>query len=304
MTPNRGIESVSNIAGLNYEGSIYRPPSEARSIILQATVGCAHNRCTFCVSYKDKRFRIKDRAAIEADLQKAALLYPGIRRLFIADGDALIMPMSEWRWLMPAIHEYLPWVERVGVYATGLAIRKKTADDLKWLRDNRLGIIYLGVESGDPQTLAYIRKDSTAEQLIEAGDKVKAAGIELSVTVLLGIAPTGRSLDHGRNTGRLLTAMDPDFVGALSVIVCPGTELEELINRGEHQVPAPVELLKELREMLTHTEMSQGLFMANHASNYLPLKVVIPKGKAVALTQLESAIRGQINLRPESYRAL
>jgi radical SAM superfamily enzyme YgiQ (UPF0313 family) len=295
---------VRNLAGLDYEGAIYRPPSEARSIILQATVGCAHNRCTFCVSYKDKRFRIKNRATIEADLQKAARLYPGVKRLFIADGDALIMPMTEWRWLMPAISVYLPWVERVGVYATGLAIRKKTTEDLKWLRDNRLGIIYLGVESGDPQTLAYVQKDSTAEQLIEAGHKVKTAGIGLSVTVLLGIAPSGRSRDHGRQTGRLLTATDPDFVGALSVILCAGTELEERVNRGEHQVPTPVELLKELREMLAHTELSQGLFMANHASNYLPLKVEMPEGKAEAMALLDAAILGQVNLRPESFRAL
>ena len=291
-------------AGLDYEGAIYRPPSEARSIILQATVGCAHNRCTFCTSYKDKRFRIKDRSVVEADLQKAARLYQGVKRLFVADGDALIMPMSEWRWLLPAIGEYLPWVERVGVYATGFAIRKKTSEDLKWLHDNRLGIIYLGVESGDPQTLAYIRKDSTAEQLVEAGHRVKAAGIGLSVTVLLGIAPPGRSLDHGRETGRLLTAMGPDFVGALSVILCAGTELENLVKRGEHQVPEPVELLRELREMLGYTELSHGLFMANHASNYLPLKVAMPEGKAEAVALLDAAIDGRVNLRPESLRFL
>lgn len=295
---------MRNFDSLDYVGSIYRPPSEARSIILQATVGCAHNRCTFCASFKDKKFRIKERAIIEADLKKAARIYRGVRRLFIADGDALIMPMNEWRWLLPAIKEYLPWVERVGVYATGLAIRKKSDQELQWLRENGLGIIYLGVESGDPQTLAYVHKDSTAEQLIEAGHRVKAAGIDLSVTVLLGIAPTGRSLEHGRGTGRLLTAMNPDFVGALSVIVCSGTELEGLVKKGTHHVPTPVELLQELREMLAATELSRGLFMANHASNYLPLKVEMPRGKAEALTLLGAAIGGRVNLRPESYRAL
>ena len=293
-----------NVEGLDYEGAIYRPPSEARSIILQATVGCAHNRCTFCVSYKDKSFRIKDRPVIEADLKKASRLYPGVRRLFVADGDALVMPMSEWRWLLPAIAEHLPRVERVGVYATGTAIRQKSAEDLAWLRDNGLGIIYLGVESGDPETLASVGKDSTAGELIEAGRRVKEAGIELSVTVLLGIAPSGRSRDHGRHTGHLLTAMDPDFVGALSVIVCNGTELAARVNTGEHQVPTPVELLVELREMLACTEMSHGLFMANHASNYLPLKVEMPAGRARALALLDAAIDGQVDLRPESLRAL
>lgn len=289
---------------MDYEGAIYRPPSEARSIILQATVGCAHNRCTFCSSFRDKRFRIKDRAIVEADLQKAARFYPGVRRLFVADGDALVMPMREWRWLLPAINEHLPWVERVGVYATGRAIRQKTPEDLNWLRDNRLGIIYLGVESGDPQTLAYVQKDSTAAQLIEAGQKVKRAGIELSVTVLLGIAPPGRSLDHGRETGRLLTAMGPDYVGALSAIICEGTELAELVRLGEHQVATPVDILVELREMLAHTELPHGLFMANHASNYLPLKVEMPGGKARAMALLDAAIKGQVALRPESGRAL
>lgn len=295
---------MHNSISMDYVGTIYRPPSEARSIILQATVGCAHNRCTFCVSYKDKRFRIKERAVIEADLQKAARLYPKVTRLFVADGDALIMPMAVWRWLLPAIATYLPWVERVGVYATGRAIRKKTDEDLKWLHDHRLGIVYLGVESGDPQTLVHIRKDSTAEQLIEAGHRVKAAGIGLSVTVLLGIAPPGRSLDHGSQTGRLLTAMDPDFVGALSAIVCEGTELEKQVNRGEHEVPTPLGLLAELREMLAHTELSHGMFMANHASNYLPLKVSMPQGKTEALALLDAATRGEITLRSESYRAL
>lgn len=293
-----------NIDSLDYEGAIYRPPSEARSIILQVTVGCSHNKCSFCTSFKDKSFRIKDQVTIEMDLKKAARLYPKNRRLFIADGDALIMPMNYWKWLMPAIREHLPWVERIGVYATGRAIRKKTPEDLKWLKDNRLGIIYLGVESGDPGTLAYVKKESTAEQLIEAGQKVKAAGISLSVTVLLGIAPTGQSLVHSRHTGQLLTAMDPDFVGALSVIMCEGTELEALVHTGEHRILSSVEILMELKEMLSHTELSKGLFMANHASNYLPLKVDMPQGKPEAIAMLDAAINGQVNLRPESMRAL
>ena len=295
---------MCNIDSLDYEGAIYRPPSEARSIILQVTVGCSHNKCSFCTSFKDKQFRIKDQVTIEADLIKAARLYPKNKRLFIADGDALIMPMNYWQWLMPAIREHLPWVERIGVYATGRAIRKKTAEDLKWLKDNRLGIIYLGVESGDPRTLGYVKKESTAEQLIEAGQKVKTSGISLSVTVLLGIAPTGLSLDHSKHTGKLLTAMDPDYVGALSVIMCEGTELEKLVSRGEHQILSSVEILMELREMLIHTELSKGLFMANHASNYLPLKVEMPAGKTEAIAMLDAAINGQVNLRPESMRAL
>ena len=293
-----------NIAGMDYVGAIYRPPSEASSIIVQVTVGCSHNKCTFCTSFKDKRFRIKDQDTVVDDLKKAARLYPKVKRLFLADGDALIMPMNYWQWLMPAIREHLPWVERIGVYATGRAIRKKTMEELQWLRDYRLGIIYLGVESGDSQTLAYVNKESTADQLIEAGQKVKAAGISLSVTVLLGIAPTGRSSFHSQGTGRLLTAMNPDYVGALSVIMCEGTELDKQVKRGVHHVSTSAEILVELREMLVHTELSKGMFMANHASNYLPLKVAMPRGKAEAIALLDAAINGHVHLRPESLRAL
>ncbi len=291
--------------GLDYVGQIYRPPSEARSIILQATVGCAHNRCTFCPSYKDKpRFRIKDRAVVARDLERAAQLFPGVRRLFVADGDALVMPMDRWRWLLPAIRERLPQVDRVGVYATARAIRGKSDEDLAWLRDNGLGIVYLGVESGDDETLRYVKKDSLSDQLLEAGRRVKAAGLKLSVTVLLGIAPPGRSLEHGRATGRLLTAMAPDYVGALSVMICDGTELAEQVARGEHPVPTPREILAELREMLAHTDLDRGLFMANHASNYVPLKVRMPRDKAAALATLDAALEGAVPLKPEEARLL
>ncbi len=289
---------------LDYEGAIYRPPSEARSIILQATVGCSHGRCTFCPSYQEKRFRIKDRATVEADLRKAGRLLPGVKRLFVADGDALILPMAHWRWLLPAIREHLPWVQRVGAYATARAVRKKTDEDLAWLRENGLRILYLGLESGDDETLRYVQKDSDAAQMIDAGRRVKAAGITLSVTVLLGIAPPGRSLQHAGETGEVLSAMDPQFVGALSVMLCEGTEMAALAARGEHPVPGPRDLLEELREMLAHTELSAGNFMANHASNYLPLKVRMPEEKAQALALLDSALAGRVTLRPEAYRAL
>lgn len=289
---------------LDYEGAIYRPPSEARSVILQVTVGCSHGRCTFCPSFKEKRFRIKDRAVVEADIAKAARLYPDARRLFLADGDALILPMREWRWLLPALREKLPWIERIGVYATGRSIRKKSDDDLRWLRENGLGIVYIGVESGDDETLRYVAKDSTADQLVEAGRRARAAGLKVSVTVLLGVAPPGRGLVHGRETGRVLTAMDPNYVGALSVIVCEGTALGELVARGEHKVPTPEELLAELREMLAATTLTRGLFMANHASNYLPLQLRMPAEKERGLALLDAALQGRVALRPEWARAL
>ncbi len=296
--------TVWGAESLDYDGAIYRPPSEARSIILQATVGCSHGRCTFCPSYQEKRFRIKDRKTVEADLRKASRLFRGVKRLFVADGDALILPMDAWRWLLPAIREHLPWVQRVGAYATARAVRKKTDEDLAWLRENGLRILYLGLESGDDETLRYVRKDSDAAQMVEAGRRVKEAGITLSVTVLLGIAPPGRSPAHARETGRVLAAMDPQFVGALSVMLCEGTEMEAAARRGEHPVPGPEDLLRELREMIAHTDLSDGHFMANHASNYLPLKVRMPAEKEQALALLDGALQGRVALRPEWHRAL
>jgi radical SAM superfamily enzyme YgiQ (UPF0313 family) len=289
---------------LDYVGQIIRPPSEADSIILQVTLGCSNNKCTFCPTYLGKPFAIKDRAIVEADLEKAARLYPNARRLFVADGDAVIMPMKHWEWLLPAIKEKLPNVDRVGAYSTGKAIRKKTDEELKWLFDNGLGIIYLGVESGDDETLTYIKKDSNAAQLIEAGQRARAAGFKLSVTVLLGIAPDGKSLQHARATGKLLTAMNPNYVGALTIILVEGTEMAAAYDRGEHTLPDQMGMLAELREMLTNTTLTRGLFMANHASNYLPIRVRMPSQKENTLKQIDEALKGNVALKDEMFRGL
>lgn len=289
---------------LDYEGRIYRPPSEARSIILQATVGCSHNKCIFCESFMEKSYRLKEWETVAADIEKAAFLFPDIEKLFVADGDALQMPMKRWKKLLPLIREKLPNVKRVGAYATGRSIRKKSDEDLKWLKENGLGIIYLGVESGDDTTLEYIKKDSGPEQLIEAGKRVKEAGMALSVTILLGIAPPGGSERHAEATGRLLTAMDPDFVGVLSVMVCEGTELFDLVAGGRHVIPDAMGYLAELKLMLENTRMTHGLFMSNHASNHLPLKIEMPDGRLRALAVLNEALSEQIPLKPEYRRML
>ena len=290
---------------MHYEGNIIRPPSEANSIILQVTVGCSHNKCTFCVTYNDKpRFALKPREVVEADIEKASRIYPTVKRLFVGDGDALAMPMAEWRWMLPMIREKLPLVERVGCYATGKAVRGKTDGELEWLRKKRLKIIYLGVESGDDETLFYIKKDSGRDELIEAGKRIKAAGMKLSVTVLLGIAPKGRAQEHARLTGELLSEMDPNYVGALSVMLCPGTEMYDAAQRGEHPIVDAHGYLEELRTMLEHTTMTRGLFMANHASNHLPIQVRMPKQKDKALALIDEALDGKVSLKAEEYRAL
>ena len=289
---------------MHYEGNCIRPPSEAYSILLQVTVGCSHNKCTFCGTYKDKRFRIKDNRTILGDILFASKYMKRQDRVFLMDGDALIIPQKRLLWILDQIREHLPWVRRVGAYANAKSIRMKTLEQLKELRGNGLGILYLGVETGDDALLKQIRKGTTAENLIAMGRKVREAGIKLSVTVLLGIAGRERSLEHARATGQLLTRMDPNYVGALTVMLIPGTPLYEDYVNGKFELLTEAELLRELKEMIAHTDLSRGLFFSNHASNYLPIKARLPNGKQEALDQIDRALRGEIGLRPECMRAL
>jgi radical SAM superfamily enzyme YgiQ (UPF0313 family) len=290
--------------GMHYEGYCIRPPSEANSILLQVTVGCSHNRCTFCGSYKEKRFRIKDDRTILSDILFASKYMRGQERVFLMDGDALIIPQKRLMWILDRIKEHLPWVRRVGAYANAKSIRKKSLEELIQLRDNGLGILYLGVESGDDEVLKSVNKGTNAQNLIDMGRKVRETGIKLSVTVLLGIAGRERSLEHARATGALLSAMDPNYVGALTVMLIPGTALHEDLRSEKFQLPTERELLLELREMIAHTHLTMGLFFSNHASNYLPIRARLPRGKEEALSLIDSALRGEIALKPEWMRAL
>ena len=290
--------------GMHYEGVIIRPPSEAESILLQVTVGCSHNKCTFCGTYKGERFRIKDEAIVEADLRYAAANLSFLRRVFLTDGDALILPQPKLVRLLTRIREELPRIQRVGLYGNAKSILRKTAAELEELRTLGLGIVYLGLESGDTEVLRNIRKGVSPERMIEAGKKVRDAGLKLSVTALLGIAGRERSLLHARATGAALSAIDPNYVGVLTLMVLPNTELGQRVREGCFDLPGQPELLEELREMLLHTHMSRGIFLSNHASNYLPLKVKMPADKERALAAIDAAVSGKISLKPEWLRAL
>jgi len=290
--------------GMHYEGTIIRPPSEANSILLQVTVGCSHNKCTFCGTYKGVRFKIKDEAIIANDIRYAAENFPFLRRLFITDGDALILPQAKLVGILGRIKEEMPWIQRIGLYGNAKSIMRKSSAELEELRAIGLGIVYLGLESGDAQVLQEIRKGVSPQRMIEAGQRVRAAGIKLSVTALLGIAGLERSLIHARATGEVLTAMDPNYVGVLTLMMLPNTELGEKARTGRFYLLQLPELLLELREMLQHTHMTRGLFLSNHASNYLALKVRMPAEKAKALDLIDKALQGSVELRPEWARAL
>jgi len=289
---------------MHYQGNIFRPPSEAYSILLQVTTGCSHNKCTFCRMYKESRFSIKSDDIIMADIDFAAQHCQHQNRLFLCDGDALILPQKRLVKILSAIRKKLPWVTRVGVYANTKSIRRKSREDLEELRNLGLGIAYMGLESGDDVTLQAINKGSDSAGMIEMGRKIRGSGIKLSITVLLGIARKVRSRIHAEETGRVLTAIDPEYVGALSLMLTPETPLYKDWQKGEFYLLNAAEMLEELFIMIDNTDLSNGYFHANHASNYLPIKAKLPEDKAATLELISRALQGKINLKPESMRGL
>lgn len=289
---------------MHYEGNIIRPPSEANSILLQVTVGCSRNKCRFCVTYRGERFKIKSDDIIMADIGFAAQYCRRQRRVFLCDGDALIIPQKRLMKILTAIKEQLPWVTRVGAYANAKSLGLKTAEELALLNQNGLGILYMGLETGDDLTLKNINKGADSKKMIAMGKKARAAGIKLSITVLNGIAGRERSDIHARETGRVLSAIDPEYVGALSLMLVPGAPLYDDYKAGRFPLLEPKEMLAELRTMIEHTHLTRGQFHANHASNYLPIRARLPKEKERTLHLIDEAIKGKIALKPEYLRGL
>lgn len=289
---------------MHYEGNIIRPPSEANAILLQVTVGCSRNKCTFCGTYNGERFKIKSDDIILEDIAFAARYCRCQRRLFLCDGDALVIPQKRLLKILQTIRSQLPWVTRVGAYANAKSIRMKTMEELRILKENGLGILYMGLETGDDVTLKAINKGATSDTMIRMGQKAKDAGFKLSVTVLLGIAGRDRSQIHAKETGRILSAIDPDYIGALSLMLIPGTPLFDDHQAGRFPLIGAREMLLELRTMFAHTHLSKGLFHANHASNYLPVKARLPKDRESVLSLIDKALAGEVGLKPEWLRAL
>ena len=290
--------------GLDHQGYCIRPPSEAHSILLQATLGCSHNKCTFCDAFKSKRFAIKDRAIWEKDLEFASRYCRRQNRVFVMDGDAFVMPMRHWEWLLTNIAERLPWVERIGTYANAKGVAIKSDADLQKLRELGLSMIYYGVESGHPYVLQRIRKGSTPEKLLLQARRLKEAGFTVSVTVIIGLAGREGSLEHAVATGELLSKMDPDYIGALTLMLPPGVPISEEVRSGSLKVQNQKELLAELGVMFSHINITRGMFTANHASNYLPIRAYLPEDKDAVLDLISKALEGKIALRHEWMRGL
>ena len=288
----------------DYEPPVYRPPSEADSLILQITVGCSHNRCTFCSMYRNKRFRTKPIHRIQAEIGEARrLLGPDVARVFLADGDAMCLSAQRLASILDALGEAFPRLRRVGVYGNARDVLGKTADELAGLRRRKLAVVYMGLESGDEATLAAIEKGASAGEIVEAARRAKAAGMATSVMVLVGVAGRERSLVHARSSAEAVNAMEPTYTSLLTYTPTPGSPLFERVARREVEVPGPLACLEEIREFVRGLACETYL-ACNHASNHVPLQGRMPSARARILGIIEAALTGGVALRPESLRGL
>jgi radical SAM superfamily enzyme YgiQ (UPF0313 family) len=290
---------------MRYEGKIYRPPSEHDAYILQATIGCSWNHCTYCDMYRDKAFRVRDLDESLEDLGAASQRLAGrVRKVFVADGDALMMPLDHWLPILEASHEGFPGLRRVSSYAMARNILEKTDEELALLRRAGLTRLYIGPESGDPVTLKRIAKGDGFDAHVEAARRAKAAGMELSVIFLLGAGGVARSAEHAAASAALATAMDPEFLAALSLTVVPGTPQAKLQATGRFELPDPLSLLRELRTFVDEARPTDAVFRTNHASNYLPLRGRLPADRVELVGLIDAALDGDLPLRPEFLRGL
>lgn len=289
---------------MRYEGRLYRPPSEADALLVQATIGCSWNHCTYCDMYRDKTFRVRELAEVLTDLDNAgAAAADDVQKLFVADGDALILDTAYWLRLLERARRLFPELKRVSCYAMARNVLEKSDEELRTLRAAGLSRLYIGPESGDDVTLKKIAKGDDAAAHVRAAERAHAAGMELSVIALLGIAPE-RSEEHATQTAALITQMNPAFFSALTVTVVPGTPLATLARRGRFEVPGVAALLRELRTMVDLARPDDALFRTNHASNYLPLGGRLPRDRERIVATIDRALRGEIGLRKEWMRGL
>ncbi len=290
---------------MRYEGSIYRPPSEADAFILQATIGCSWNHCTYCVMYRDKECRERPVAECLEDIEAMEVRGgPHVEKLFVSDGDALCMSMDSWVSILDQARRSFPRLRRVSCYATAMNLLEKSRDELRLLREKGLSLLYIGPESGDDATLKRIAKGATAADHVEAAKKAHEAGMEISVIAMLGVAGREGSDAHAAGTAELVTAMDPEYFAALTTTVVPGTPLAKLQDTGRFELPSVEEMLGELRTIVDGARPTDAMFRTNHASNYLPLGGRLPEDRERIVAAIDSALQGEVRLRPEWLRGL
>lgn len=292
---------------ISYRQPLYRPPSEARSLILQATYGCSHNRCAFCVSYRQKPFRARRESELFAEIDWAGRHMPDVRRVFLADGDAMALSTNKLERILGRLRDRLPHLDRVTAYATPMNFARKSVDELRRLRELGLTMIYVGFESGDDEVLSRIDKGCTSSEIIDLCARPHEAGIDLSVTVILGLAGPRLSQRHAEETARVLDAVRPRYASALTLMVEPREPMFDVAYADPSwRLLTPLEILAECRLMLDAIREEGIVFHANHASNYLPLAGELQRDKARLLSMIDAVLDDPKNarLRPDFMRGL
>ncbi len=289
---------------MNYHMPLFRPPSEAESLILQVTLGCSHNRCTFCSMYRTKRFRPRAQAELEGEIREARdLMGQDVRRIFLADGDALCLSADRLNRLLDPINRAFPRLQRISAYANARDVLRKSNHELERLVEGKLRLLYMGLESGDPETLNRVEKGASPDEIVEAVNRAQSAGMTVSVMVLIGLGGRERSLEHARASAEAINRMSPTFTALLTYTPVPGTPFHDDLEAGRADLPTPEGSLTEIHQFLSGLTCAT-IFSCNHASNYLPLRGKLPGGKERMLELLSAAMRGEVPLKPEFMRGL
>lgn len=293
-----------------YDFPLYRPPSEAYSLIIQITLGCSHNRCTFCSMYRTKKFQIKSIEQIKQEIDTFRQIYKfrDIDKIFLADGDALVVPTKILVEVLDYIKQVFPECKRVSAYGTAIAIHNKSIEDLKLLYSKGLNLVYLGVESGDDDALKFIRKGVNSQKIVELSKKIMSTGIDLSITLIAGLLGKGRdNKNHAINTGKIISEISPKYASILNLRLYEGTELYDMMLKNEYDYLEGIEVLKEMKMILENIDENivsrKIIFRANHASNYLNLKGDLPDDKERLIKEIDYAIEHEA-INVNNYRVL
>ena len=290
---------------IKYVGDVYRPPSEAYSLIVQATIGCTHNKCSFCKMFKEKRFQTRPTEDIIADFAWARKRYRSVPRIFLADANALCLKTDKLMPILTYIEETFPECERVTIYGRASDVLRKTEDELRQLREHGLTMVYIGAESGSDKVLEMCRKGETRQQLIDAVKRIEKIGIKASVTFISGLAGKDGWEDHAIQTGTMITEMNASYVSLLTLLVDPQAPMYEDIQSGRLKLLTPQEVLAETHLMLENANPEKTcIFRSNHASNYLSLKGDLPQDRDRFLAQIEAAMKNAGMLKDERFRLL
>ncbi|WDV46565.1 radical SAM protein [Clostridiaceae bacterium M8S5] len=289
---------------MRYEGAVYRPPSEANSLIIQVTIGCSHNKCTFCSMYKDKKFRVREQDKILEDLREMREYYKHVKRIFLADGNALVLKTEVLKNILSNIKEIFPECDRVGVYSAPKDILGKSVNELKELHELGLDIAYLGIESGNDEVLKVINKGVTSQQMIKAGQRIVESGIKLSVMIISGLGGTSKWRDHAIDSAKVVSAINPQYVALLTLLINKSSEMSEKIEKGEMKLLSPKEIMLETKMFIENLELEHCVFRSNHASNYVALGGVLPQDKGILLTEINESLKENFDYKDEFMRRL